>query len=70
MKYYDENLEKILTAVFGVIGSLAIIINLFIKGWTSENIMDGLVDLAGLLVTVVVFLIAIKTISRLNYSNF
>ena len=32
--------------------------------------MDGLVNLAGLLVTVVVFLIAMKTVSRLNYSNF
>jgi len=70
MKHYDDNLEKYLTAIFGTIGSLAIIINLFIKGWSNENIMDGLVDLAGLLVTVVVFLIAMKTVSRLNYSNF
>ncbi len=70
MKHYDDNLEKYLTAIFGTIGSLAIIINLFIKGWSSENIMDGLVDLAGLLVTIVVFLIAMKAVSRLNYSNF
>jgi len=70
MKHYDDNLEKYLTAIFGTIGSLAIIINLFIKGWSNENIMDGLVDLAGLLVTIVVFLIAMKTVSRLNYSNF
>ena len=70
MKHYDDNLEKYLTAIFGTIGSLAIVINLFIKGWSSENIMDGLVDLAGLLVTVVVFLIAMKAVSRLNYSNF
>ena len=70
MKHYDDNLEKYLTAIFGTIGSLAIIINLFIKGWSSENIMDGLVDLAGLLATIVVFLIAMKTVSRLNYSNF
>jgi hypothetical protein len=70
MKHYDDNLEKYLTAIFGTIGSLAIIVNLFIKGWSTENIMDGLVNLAGLLVTVVVFLIAMKTVSRLNYSNF
>jgi len=70
IKHYDDNLEKYLTAIFGTIGSLAIIINLFIKGWSTENIMDGLVNLAGLLVTVVVFLIAMKTVSRLNYSNF
>ncbi len=70
MKHYDDNLEKYLTAIFGIIGSLAIIINLFIKGWSNENIMDGLTDLAGLLATIVVFLIAMKTMSRLNYSNF
>ena len=70
MKYYDENLEKILTAVFGVIGSLAIIINLFIKGWTNENILDGLVDFAGLIVTIIVFLVAFRTMTRLNYSGF
>jgi len=70
MKHYDDNLEKYLTAIFGTIGSLAIIINVFIKGWSNENIMDGLVDLAGLLATIVVFLIAMKTVSRLNYSNF
>lgn len=70
IKHYDDNLEKYLTAIFGTIGSLAIIINLFIKGWSTENIMDGLVNLAGLLVTIVVFLIAMKTVSRLNYSNF
>ena len=70
MKHYDDNLEKYLTAIFGTIGSLAIIINLFIKGWSNENIMDGLADLAGLLVTIVVFLIAMKAVSRLNYSNF
>lgn len=70
MKHYNDNLEKYLTAIFGTIGSLAIIINLFIKGWSNENILDGLVDLAGLLATIVVFLIAMKTVSRLNYSNF
>jgi hypothetical protein len=70
MKHYDDNLAKYLTAIFGTIGFLAIIINLFIKGWSTANIMDGLVNLAGLLVAVVVFLIAMKTVSRLNYSNF
>lgn len=70
MKNYDENLEKILTAIFGLIGSLAIIINLFIRGWTSENIFDSLKDLAGLLVTIIVFLVAMKAVKRLNYSNF
>ena len=70
MKHYDENLEKYLTAIFGIIGTLAIIANLFIKGWTYENILDALKDLAGLLVTIVVFLISVKTMRRLSYSNF
>lgn len=70
MKHYDDNLEKYLTAIFGVIGTLAIIGNLFIKGWSNENILDGLKDLAGLLVTIIVFIIAMKTMRRLSYSNF
>ncbi|MBI9037820.1 MAG: hypothetical protein JEY97_06770 [Bacteroidales bacterium] len=70
MKHYDDNLEKYLTAIFGVIGTLAILGNLFLKGWTNENILDGLKDLAGLLVTVVVFIIAMRTMKNLNYSNF
>ena len=70
MKYYDDNLEKYLTAIFGIIGTIAIIANLFIKGWTNENILDGLKDLAGLLVTIVVFIIAMKTMKKLSYSNF
>lgn len=70
MKHYDENLEKYLTAIFGIIGTIAIIGNLFIKGWTNENILDGLKDLAGLLVTIVVFIIAMKTMKKLSYSNF
>lgn len=70
MKHYDDNLEKYLTAIFGIIGTIAIIANLFIKGWSNENILDGLKDLAGLLVTIVVFIIAMKTMKKLSYSNF
>lgn len=70
MKHYDDKLEKYLTAIFGIIGTIAIIANLFIKGWTSENILDGLKDLAGLLVTIIVFIIAMKTMKKLSYSNF
>ena len=70
MKHYDESLEKYLTAIFGIVGTIAIITNLFIKGWTTENILDGLKDLAGLLVTIIVFIIAMKTMKKLSYSNF
>ena len=70
MKHYDDNLEKYLTAIFGVIGIIAIITNLFIKGWNNENMLDALKDLAGLLVTIIVFIIAMKTMRTLSYSNF
>jgi len=49
-----------LTAIFGAIGTIAIIINLFLKGLTIENLLDGLKDIAGLVVVIAVFLIANK----------
>lgn len=60
MKKYDDRLEKSLTAIFGAIGTIAIIINLFLKGLTIENLLDGLKDIAGLIVVIAVFLIANK----------
>ena len=70
MKYYSEDLEKVLTAIFGAVGLVAIVIKLFITGWTYENILDSLVDLAGLVVTIIVFLVAFKAMRRLDYSGF
>ena len=70
MKYYDDKMEKNLTAIFGVIGTVAIIANLFVKGWTNENILDSLADMAGLLVTIIVFAVSIKMMKKLSYSNF
>ena len=64
MKKYDDSLEKVLTAIFGVVGTSAIIISLFIHGWTTDNILAGLVDLAGLVVVIAVFLIANKLFIR------
>jgi len=60
MKKYDDRLEKSLTAIFGAIGTIAIIINLFLNGLTIENLLDGLKDIAGLIVVIAVFLIANK----------
>jgi hypothetical protein len=60
MKKYDDYLEKILTAVFGGIGTIAIFINLLLKGLTSENILDAVKDIAGLVVVIAVFLVANK----------
>ena len=60
MKKYDDNLEKILTAIFGAVGTSAIVISLFINGWITENILSALVDIAGLVVVIAVFLVANK----------
>ena len=60
MKNYDDRLEKSLTAIFGTIGTFAVLINLFLKGLTIENVLDALKDIAGLIVVIAVFLIANK----------
>ena len=64
MKKYDDNLEKILTAVFGGIGTVAIFINLHLKGYTSENILDAIKDIAGMIVVIAVFLVANKLFKK------
>ncbi len=58
MKRYDDKLEKILTAVFGSIGTIAIIVNLHLKGYNGENTLDAVKDISGLVVVVAVFLVA------------
>ncbi len=58
MKNYNENLEKILTAVFSALATIAIFINLHLKGYGTENWMDAIKDIAGLIVVIAVFLIA------------
>ena len=60
---YNDDLEKILTAVFGVIGVIAIFINLHIKGYNSENLFDAIKDIAGLIVAIAVFLVANKVLN-------
>ncbi|PKL85767.1 MAG: hypothetical protein CVV22_06315 [Ignavibacteriae bacterium HGW-Ignavibacteriae-1] len=57
---YNDQLEKILTAIFGSIGTLAIFINLHLKGYQSEYIFDAIKDIAGLVVVIAVFLVANK----------
>lgn len=73
MKNYDDRLEKSLTAIFGAIGTIAIIINLFLKGLNIENLLDGLKDIAGLIVVIAVFLIANKIFrkgAKIDFSKF
>lgn len=54
----DNKKEQTIAVIFSIIGSLAILINLAIKGFSTENILDSIKDLVGLLVTVAVFLVA------------
>jgi len=61
---YNDDLEKVITAIFGVIGTLAIFINLYFKGFGKEDIMDAIKDLAGLAVVIAVFLVANKLFKR------
>lgn len=56
----NDQLEKHLTTIFSIVGTLAIIINLHIKGYSGENILDAVKDLAGLVVVIAVFLVANK----------
>jgi hypothetical protein len=59
---YNDDLEKILTAVFGIVGIIAIFINLHIKGYIAENWFDAIKDIAGLIVAIAVFLVANKVL--------
>ncbi len=70
MKKYDDKLEKILTAIFGAVGTIAVIINLFVKGVNTEHLLDALKDIAGLVVVIAVFLIASKVFKAMTYSDF
>lgn len=57
MRHYDDDVEKYLTAVFGSVGIIAILINLYLKGGGSINILDAIKDISGMIVVVAVFLI-------------
>jgi len=54
----DNKKEQLIAVFFSVVGALAILINLSIKGFSAENLLDAVKDLVGLLVTVAIFLVA------------
>lgn len=70
MKNYDDRLEKSMTAIFGAIGTIAVVMNLFVKGLTTENLLDALKDIAGLIVVIAVFLIANKIFRKSTKVDF
>jgi len=65
---YNDDLEKILTAIFGVVGMVAIFISLYLKGFGAENWLDAIKDIAGLIVAIAVFLVANKVL-RFNLKS-
>jgi hypothetical protein len=67
---YNDNLEKLLTALFGSIGIIAIFINLHLKGYQSENVLDAIKDIAGLIVVIAVFLLANKLFRKSEKFDF
>lgn len=56
----NDKKEQTISVLFAAIGTLAILINLYFKGVTTENLLDALKDLVSLLVTIAVFLLAYK----------
>ncbi|MEI7948397.1 MAG: hypothetical protein WCJ02_16975 [bacterium] len=62
----NNNKEQRISLLFSIIGTLAILINLFIKGFSTENMLDALKDLVGLAVTIAVFIVANRISSQTN----
>lgn len=67
---YNDHLEKILTAIFGSVGLVVIIIQLFINGFTINNLLDAAKDIAGLIVVIAVFLVANRIFSLTRLKKF
>ena len=55
---YDDNVEKQFAAIFGVVGTLSIVLGLVFKGFNLENVLDAVKDISGFIVGIAVFLIA------------
>jgi hypothetical protein len=62
----NDKKEQTISVLFASIGILAIIINLYFKGYSTENLLDGIKDLVGLVVTIAVFLLASKISNQTN----
>lgn len=69
LKYSDE-LERVVSSVFGALGILAILVGLALRGFTVENVLDGVKDMAGLIVTIAVFILASKLVRSMSVEDF
>ena len=60
MNHYDDNLEKKLTAIFGSVAMIAVLVNLHVVGYEASNILNAVKDIASLIVVIAVFFVANK----------
>lgn len=67
---YSDDLEKAISGLFGAIGIAAIIIKLFLTGASGANVLDAVKDVAGLAITIAVFLVASKIFKNMKFKDF
>lgn len=60
MNKYDDDLEKRLTAIFGSVAILAVLVNLHVVGYEISNVLNAIKDIASLIVVIAVFFLANK----------
>lgn len=70
MQADNDDLEKKLTVVFGVVAALAILFKLHLNGYGTADLLDAIKDLSGLIVVIAVFLVANKLFRRDKDFNF
>jgi hypothetical protein len=63
------DLETKLGGLFGLIAITAIVIEMALNSFSSEVLITGIRDMAGTMVGVMVFIIAIKSITRNSLKN-
>lgn len=69
-RHYSEDLEKKVSAIFGLIGLLAILLKLFFSGISPEALFDAIANAMGLIVTVAVFYLASRLYRKMSFQDF
>lgn len=63
-------LENVLGALFAVIAIISIVVEMSVAGFDSASVAGGIKDIAGTIVTLFVFIVAIKALKRGNKKDF
>lgn len=64
MQNDNDNLEKKLTVIFGVVSALAILYKVHLNSYGAPDLLDAIKDLSGLVVVIAIFLVANKLFRR------